>query len=778
MRAERREHGQKARAKQAWSVSHSANVLLADRTREAPNGTRTVPAWTKSVSSAYLLAMNDNGVERDAVLSQLQRVLSGTPFRQAERSAELLRYLVERSLSGAGDRVKEYTIGIEVLGRSKDFDPRTDPIVRAEASRLRGRLERYYAGEGQSDTVVIELPKGAYVPRFYARPMTVPDQADGRALHHERSRRRPLLWAALATAAIVAAFAGGMWTARSTSVAPAPTRLDVQLQSGELIASDVGTSVVVAPDGSRAAFVSIDSLGATHLRVKRFDGSAPIDLPGTTGGRGPFWSPDSRWIGFWAAGQLRKVAVDGGSPVVLCSAPDLLGASWSDDGSIIAALDATSRLMRIDGSSGGTPVTILDLTVEKTAPRWPQVLPGGKHVLYTAIGAAGVDRAAIEVASLADGRHSVLVEGGTFGRYVAPQHLTFVNQGTLYAVRFDPARLTTRGTKVPILDDVAYSGTFGYAQFSVAETGIAVYQRAVSSGQMVVSLVDSAGRKTPLLDTPGQYGWPALSPDGQRLALVVVESGMRGLSVFTSLHERPRLAWNAPGLEGGVWTSDGRHIVARGSGGLVEVPALGGEPRMLIESPNILVPWTFAPDDRRLAYAVMDPVTVFDLWTAPIEKRGDTLRSGTPTPLLRTRYFETYPAISPDGRWLAYWTNESGSGELYVRSLADTSAKLPIAMGGRVPRWSRTGRRLFFSTPNQRVMVVDYSVADQRFVPSTPRQWAPIELADTGVLPNYDLAGDDRHIIALLPARPDAEQAGTHVTLIGGLPEELRRKAP
>lgn len=372
----------------------------------------------------------------------------------------------------------------------------------------------------------------------------------------------------------------------------------------------------------------------------------------------------------------------------------------------------------------------------------------------------------------------MLVEGGTFGRYVAPQHLTFVNQGTLYAVRFDPVRLEARGTKVPILDDVAYSGTFGYAQFSVSETGIAAYQRAASSGQMVVSLIDSAGRRTPLLDTPGLYGWPALSPDGQRLALVVVESGIRGLSVFTNLHERAHRAWNAPGLESGVWTIDGRHIVARASHGLVQVTALGGEPRTLIESQRTLVPWSFTPGDRRLAYAAMDPVTAFDLWTAPIENRGDTLRVGTPTALLRTRSYETYPAISPDGRWLAYWTNESGPGELFVRSLADTSVKVPIATGGRAPRWSRTGRRLFFGTPNQRVMVVDYSVAGHRFIPSAPRLWSPIGLADTGVLPNYNLAGDDRHIIALLPARVDAEEAGRHVKLIIGFPEDLRRKAP
>lgn len=276
--------------------------------------------------------MNGDGVEREAVLSHLQRVLSSTPFRQAERSAELLRYLVDRSLNGAGDRVKEYTIGVEVLGRAKDFDSRTDPIVRAEASRLRGRLERYYAGEGQSDTVVIELPKGAYVPRFLARPVSAPAEIEPQVPRHERSRRPPVLWIALGMLAIAGAFAGGVWSARPTPVAPPQLRLDVQLQADELIASDVGTSVVVAPDGSRAVFVSTDSLGATHLRVRRFDGSPPTDLPGTTGGRGPFWSPDSRSIGFWAAGQLRKVAVDGGSPVVLCNAPDLLGASGATMG--------------------------------------------------------------------------------------------------------------------------------------------------------------------------------------------------------------------------------------------------------------------------------------------------------------------------------------------------------------------------------------------------------------------------------------------------------------
>ena len=716
--------------------------------------------------------MNDNGVDRDVVARQLDRVLASAAFRQAERSASLLRYLVDRSLNGTGDRVKEYTVGVEALGRGTDFDPRTDPIVRAEASRVRGRLERYYAAEGQADPIVIDLPKGAYAVRFAPREVASPLSPTP---HPEPVRRRAILELTLGTLAILGAFAVGVWTARSKPVGPASIGVEALLESDEQLASDVGTDVVISPDGSRVAFVSIDSLGATHLRLRRLDdGSPPTDLPGTLGGRGPFWSPDSKWIGFWAAGELRKIPVGGGLPVVLCRAADLLGASWAEDGSIIAVIDASSRLVRIDGSAGGEPATVVDLTSARVMPRWPQVLPGGKHVLFTAVGAGGIDRASIDVASIADGRATVLVEGGTFGRYVAPQYLTFVNQGTLYAVKFNATTLEVRGDRTPMLEDVAYSSTFGYAQFSTSGSGVAVYRSAVP---LVAALLDSTGKRTPLLDTPGQYSWPSVSPDGQRLALGVVESGVKNLSVFTNLHERPRFAWNAEDVEGAAWSRDGRYVLGRSSRGIEWFSALGGSAHVLIPSAKIQVPWTFSPGDTMLAFAIMDTLTAFDLWTAPIEKHGDTLRAGSPRPLLRTPVYEVYPAISPDGNWLAYWSNESGAAVLYVRSLADTSTKVAIATGGGVPRWSRTGRRLFYTRPDHQLMVVDYTVAGGQFIASRPRRWTSVDFADTGVLPNYDLYDDDRFVVALLPARANDAQA-THVKLIVGLPERLRQKLP
>jgi hypothetical protein len=175
----------------------------------------------------------------------------------------------------------------------------------------------------------------------------------------------------------------------------------------------------------------------------------------------------------------------------------------------------------------------------------------------------------------------------------------------------------------------------------------------------------------------------------------------------------------------------------------------------------------------------MDTATTFDVWMAPVENVSDSLHAGTPVRLVGSRYYETFPSISPDGRWLAYASDESGSPEVYVRSLSDTSVKAPVVVGaGGVPRWSPKGRQLFYTTVDRRIMVADYTVVDGKLVPGNPRPWAPVRLADTGVLPNYDVGADGRYIVALLPVPVPGAQTDNHVTLIRGLPSELRRRAP
>ena len=235
-------------------------------------------------------------------------------------------------------------------------------------------------------------------------------------------------------------------------------------------------------------------MAARTWATRRLDQPSAIPLPGTDGARGPFVSPDGRWVGFWADGKLKKVSVDGGSPVILCDASDLLGASWGEGGTIIAALGAPGKLWRIP-ADGGVPQVAIDISPESTGARWPQILPGGQFVMYTATTGAGADRATIEVQSIRGGNRKVLVSGGAFGRYLTSGHLAYVNQGTLYAMPLDLEQLAVHGVAVPVLDDVSYSPLFGYAQIDVSQTGTLVYRRGAESGLSVVDWIDRAGKQ-------------------------------------------------------------------------------------------------------------------------------------------------------------------------------------------------------------------------------------------------------------------------------------------
>jgi serine/threonine-protein kinase len=418
----------------------------------------------------------ESTVDPDAVRQELQRVLSSPVFIRAERSSALLRFIVEQTLDGGADRLNEYTLGAEALGRGVSFDPRADPVVRAEASRLRARLEQYYKTSGQTDPVVIAVSKGSYVPRFARKTDTTDADAEPRAvrrvLHFASSPA--VAWTCAMVAVVMAALA---WLAvRPGDQDIVPVQFEVELTSDGLLASDVGTTVVVSPDGSRIAFVSRGSDGQTHLNVRELDRADTVRLAGTQGARGPFFSPDGRWLGFWADAKLKKISTAGGSPVVLCDASDLLGASWGDDDTIIAALGTPGQLSRIP-AAGGSAAVAIDLSAESTVVRWPQFLPDGQSVLYTAMSGALADRASVEVQSASGGNRKVMVHGGTFGRYLRDGYLTYINQGTLYAVRMNPSTLSIDGSPVPLLDDVGYSPLFGYAQVDGSRTGMLVYRR-------------------------------------------------------------------------------------------------------------------------------------------------------------------------------------------------------------------------------------------------------------------------------------------------------------
>jgi serine/threonine-protein kinase len=567
-------------------------------------------------------------------------------------------------------------------------------------------------------------------------------------------------------------------------------RLDVDLGPDVSLPalSDPGSIVAISPDGTRLVYASGTP---TRLFTRRLDQPNATELPGTRGAARPFFSPDGQWVGFLASGKVNKVAVNGGAVVPLMDiGTSFAGASWGEDGRIVVSDAFGKGLLRIP-VSGGQPETVAALGTGEQTLALPQMLPGGKAILFAAFpaGTGDVDKSTIEVLTLADRRRKIVVRGGQSPRYLATSngagHLVYVNHATLFAVPFDLATLETRGTAVPVLDDVAYASV-GAGQFDVSATGTVVYRRASAegTGSVTVAWLDASGKTQPLLAKPGVYGRPSLSPDGQRLALEVSERFSPDIWVYDWPRDTmTRVTFNG-NAESPVWSPDGRFIVfwARGAGLSLTRSDGAGQPQSLTQSKNQQYPFSFTPDGKRLAFQEQLG-TRSDVWTVPLDGDGEGLRAGKPEAFLQTPADERDPAFSPDGRWLAYASDQSGTLQTYVRPFPDTGGKWQISSGGGAyPMWSSSGRELFFETLDNHIFAAAYTVKGDAFVADKPRMWSETPIAGTGAVnpgKNVGLAPDGKRIVALMPtATGDAQQVKNHVVILLNFFDELRRRAP
>jgi dipeptidyl aminopeptidase/acylaminoacyl peptidase len=338
-------------------------------------------------------------------------------------------------------------------------------------------------------------------------------------------------------------------------------------------------------------------------------------------------SPDGQTVGFFADGKLKKIPVERGEAVVLCDAPKGFGGSWSEDGTIIVALNSTGGLSRIS-SSGGLVQLVTQLKPERSdlAHLWPQVLPGAEAVLFTALSTnADIPDATIDVQSLRTGERKTLVREGYYGRYVPSGHLLYMRGRTLYAAPMDAKRLALTGPAVPVVENIAISSSSGSAQMDFSRSGTLIYVRR-KPGSKTLMWLDSTGQTQPLRAAGAEYN-PAvrLSPDGKRLALAVV--GSDSVDVWVYDWERDTMtrltfgsyAWFP------VWSPDGKHIAFMsakhgGAPNLYYVRADGvGEAVRLTESKKRQIPYSFSPDGKRLAFFEFDPQTQADIWTLPLE---------------------------------------------------------------------------------------------------------------------------------------------------------------
>jgi serine/threonine-protein kinase len=590
-------------------------------------------------------------------------------------------------------------------------------------------------------------------------------------------------WIALAAvlAVIAAAMSWIAWQATRPVEHPL-TRLSVDL--GPEAMTGLNLTTAISPDGRRLVFPARGPDGKQELATRLLDQAQVTLLPGTENGSAPFFSPDGQWIGFFTGDQLEKISVQGAAPVTLCAtaaAPE--GASWGDDGNIIAALGTLQPLSRIP-TAGGPPQPLTKLGPGEVTQRWPQVLPGAGAVLFTGSSSpVAQENANVEAISLKTGQVKILQRGGYYGRYLPGGHLVYMHQGVLFGVGFDPERLEVRGEPTPLLEDVAANAASGGGQFDFSTTGTFVYVSGKSSAQVwQVEWLDSFGKMRPLFAAPGTYGVPRLSPDGRMLAFVGdgPDVYIRDLERDTTSRLTVTSHSQVP-----VWAPDGKHLVfqsvSNGSSFFWVRSDGAGEPQRLLESPNNAAPWSFSPDGRRLAYFESSPDTGYNLWTLPLDLTDpDHPKPGQPELFLRTPANENVPKFSPDGRWIAYRSDESGSYEIYVRPFpAGSGGKSQISAGGGLyALWSKNGRELFYETADNRIMVVDYKVEGDSFLPSKPRLWSEKQIFYTGTS-NLDLAPDGKQFVVFaIPEAAGGEKSSVHVTMLLNFFDEVRRRIP
>ncbi len=600
-----------------------------------------------------------------------------------------------------------------------------------------------------------------------------------------RSSRIP--WLAAGALAIALAVVGGLyWKATRPPDRPL-VRLSVDL--GPQAEAGLRTTAVLSPDGNRLVFPVRPSGGLVQLATRRLDQPVPTLLVGTENASDPFFSPDGQWIGFSAEGKVKKMAVTGGAPVTLLDGIDARGAAWGDDGSIIANLGRVGGLFRIP-DTGGAPVALQPVSERSASLRWPQILPGGKTVLYTASTTSTTyyEDASIEVLTLATGKAKVVARGAYFGRYLPSGHLVFVHQGTLYGQPFDLAALEARGTPVPLVDDIAGNSTAGAGQFDFSGNGTLVHLSGKATGvQWLLSLVDRSGNAQPLPIPPGLNHTPRFSPDGRKLLLAVGTPEAADLWLYDFDRNRlSRLTSNGKGNSYPVWAPDGKHFVhltqdggtytfwwARADG--------GGEEQKLFESKDRLLPSSFSPDGRRLAFHQSSPETRLDLWTLPIDASDlEHPVPGKPEVFLRTPNNEAVPAFSPDGRWIAHGATDTGKIEVFVRPYPGPGGRFQISDGGGdFPVWSRDGRTLYYRAPDRRIMEVPYRVAGDSFLAEKPRPWSDIPITDAASVTDrlYDVSPDGKHMVMAVGDPQSNERKGNlHVTFLLNFFDEVERR--
>lgn len=558
-----------------------------------------------------------------------------------------------------------------------------------------------------------------------------------------RKGRERIAWT-VAAALMVVAIVVVIFFPRGTSKPQQSIQVSADLGAAASISEFSGPNAILSPDGTKLVFAAEGSDKQRRLYIRPLDQLQATVLAGAEGASQPFFSPDSQWIAFFAEFKLKKISVHGGAPEIICDSRAASSGSWGDDGNIILGNRNDSALSKVS-SAGGTPspFTTLDKSKNETSQRWPQVLPGSKTVLYTsqATNTNSYEDADIVAYSVASGQPKTILHGGFHAIYLPDGYLVYMHSGTLFAIPFDAKRLETAGQATAVVENVVASPDRGTAQFSISDNGTLVYiAGSAVDRNLSIYWMDAEGNFSPLRETPGDYSNLALSPDGKRLAMDIRTSKRTDIWIYDL--ERgtlSRLTFLADGNSRPVWTPNGERIVY-GSFEKGKPQSLwwirsdgGGSPDRLTQTDSPQNPGSWTPDGKTLAFTQRNLGTSVDVMTLSVDGSEKTgWKPGQPKVFLNTPFLETDPEFSPDGRWLAYISNESGTNEIYVRPFPGPGGKTQISTGGgSLPQWSRNGKELYYiASTRDKIMAVTYSAIGDSFRAEKPRIWSTGQISD------------------------------------------------
>ncbi len=546
-----------------------------------------------------------------------------------------------------------------------------------------------------------------------------------------------------------------------------------------LLTGNAAGPPMLSPDGLRIAFVAKNADGKQMLCIRPLNSAIAQPMSGTEGATYPFWSADSRYVGFFAAAKLNKVDASGGPPQALCGAPSGRGGTWNSKGTIVFASDTLSGLSRVE-ATGGTRVPLTTLDAKETSHRWPAFLGDGNHFLYFAHGTTNADNG-IYLAALDSKERKLLLHNDSNAIYADPGYLLFVRDNTLMAQRFNPRSLALEGEAKPVADHVAVNTDTWRSVMTASANGELLYQHGSAGGGSQLVWYDASGKPgEPVLPESADYYQPALSPDGSKLAFALESNGVGDIWVLDlARHTKTRVTFGPQYSDWPIWWPDGKSIVfdyGSSSNGdtLYRQNADGtGSKEKLLDTPGITeIPFSVSPDGRYLAYMRSDPKssTGLDIWVLPMfpDKSGEQ----KPFPAVATNFTDVAPSFSPDGKWLAYANNETGRQEVYIQPFPSGAGRWQVSTsGGTRPNWRKDGKELFFFEADGQIMAVDVAQSGASLQLGTPHALLKATTVSSTNGPYTVSADGKKFVMNTVPPQSVTEP----LTLITNWPADLKQ---